>query len=117
MNVNHTEIFLLIATRPYGEQIAIRKDGSITIHDASMILRDQDGILAVLKAEGEYNRSGWGVSRYAGDDETIDGFVVDGIEGKVFDSDEAALVAAVAAFGLQAEDIEEIDRRIEAAAQ
>ncbi len=113
MNVNHTELFLLIATRPYGEQIAVRKDGSITIHDDSLILRDQDDIVAVLKAEGDYDRSGWGVSRYEGDDESIDGFVVDGIEGKVFDSDADALVAAVGEFGLRAEDIEELDRLID----
>ena len=114
--MNHTELFLILACRPYGEQIAIHQDGSITIHDANLILRDHDGIVAVLKAEGDYDRSGWGVSRYEGDDEALDGFTVKGIDGKVFDSDANALIAAVGEFGLRAEDIEEIDRRIAEAA-
>ena len=108
---NHTELFLILACRPQGEQVAIHKDGSITIHDTNLILRDQNDIVAVIKAEGDYDRSGWGVSRYEGDDEALDGFTVKRLDG-VFESDAAALVAAVSEFGLRAEDIDELDRRI-----
>lgn len=105
-----TELFLALATEPFGTQVAIHGDGRITIHDASLILTDED-VVAILKAEGDFDRSGWGIERYSGDDETLDGFVVNGLDG-VFDSDNKALEAAVAEFGLRAEDIDELERRV-----
>lgn len=112
--MNHTSFFFYWRRARMASK-SPSTNGSITIHDASLILRDQNDIVAVSKKQGRLRPQRLGVSRYEGDDEALDGFTVKGLEG-VFESDAAALVAAVDAFGLRAEDIEEIDRRIAEAA-
>ena len=108
MNLNHEELYLLIATRPHGEQIAIHRDGTLSIHDASAVLDDER--VAVLKAEGDFARADWGIEW----SEEQEGFVVDGLEG-VFETDSDALRAAVEEFGLTAEIIDRLDRQVEEA--
>jgi len=109
MNLNHEELYLLIATRPHGEQIAIHRDGTLSIHDLSAVL-DDERVVAVLRAEGDFCRPDWGIEW----SDEQEGFVVDGLEG-VFESDAEALRAAVAEFGLTAELVDELDRRVEEA--
>ena len=109
MNLNHEELYLLIATRPHGEQIAIHADGAISIHDASAVL-DDERVVAVLRAEGDFCRPDWGIEWSEEQAE----FTVDGLEG-VFESDAEALRAAVAEFGLTAEIIDRLDRQVEEA--
>lgn len=108
MNLNHAELYLLIATRPHGEQIAIHRDGTLSIHDASAVL-DDERVVAVLRAEGDFYRPDWGVEW----SEEQEGLVVENLEG-IFESDADALRAAVAEFGLTAEIIDDLDRQISA---
>lgn len=111
MNLNHAELYLLIATRPHGEQIAIHRDGTLSINDASAVL-DDERVVAVLRAEGDFCRSDWGVEW----SEEQEGFVVENLEG-IFESDADALRAAVAEFGLTAEIIDRLDRQVEEASE
>lgn len=107
-NLNYTALYLAICTRPSGEQIAIHADGTISVHDSSAVL-DDERVVAVLRAEGDFCRPDWGIEW----SEEQEGFTVDGLEG-VFESDAEALRAAVAEFGLTAEIIDRLDRQISA---
>ena len=107
MNLNHNELYLAICTRPSGEQIAIHRDGALSIHDSRAVL-DDARIVAVLRAEGNFDRADWGIEW-----SEQEGFTVDGLEG-VFETDDDALRAAVAEFGLTAEIIDDLDRQVRA---
>lgn len=108
-NLNHAELYMAICTRPHGEQIAIHRDGALSIHDSSAVL-DDERVVAVLKAEGDFDRADWGIEW----SEEQEGFVVDGLEG-YFETATDALCAAVSEFGLTAEIIDRLDRQIEEA--
>lgn len=107
MDINTKELYLTICCSPRGEQILIDADGEIHTIEASQSLRGfPEDWLYFGKAEGDFRRSEWGI-RW---DEEKNGFVAD-MDG-VFDSSEDALRAAVEAFGITAEDHDDLIDRV-----
>lgn len=111
---DHEEIYTAICTRPRGEKIAIHTDGSISYHDANarIVWNEDREPVAILTAEGDFDRSDWGIHR----DDEAGVWHVENMGGAWDDSDDA-LKAAVAEFGLPAEIQDKIDETVKAAAE
>jgi hypothetical protein len=110
----HTELYLALCIHPRGEQIAIHRDGTITYHDSGLRITWSENLepVAILHAEGDFDRSEWGIYR----NDEAGCWHVENMVGSWDDSDDA-LKAAVANFGLTAEIQDELDRRVIEAAQ
>lgn len=109
---NHEEIYIAICTHPRGEQIAIHTDGSISYHEANARIVWNEGRepVAILHAEGDFDRSEWGIHR----DDEAGCWHVENLDGSYDDSDDA-LKAAVAEFGLPAEFRDDLENQVAAA--
>jgi hypothetical protein len=111
---NHEEIYIATCTHPRGEQIAIHTDGSISYHEANARIIWNEGRepVAILTAEGDFDRSEWGIHR---DDEEGCWHVEN--MNEAWDDSDDALKAAIAEFGLPAEFQADLDRRVQEAAE
>ena len=110
MTLNAKEFFLLDATSPVGSQILVSPDDRVFARDASIAVSDlPDGWVFVKRAEGDFDRSAWGIGQP--EPETWGVIDVD-TEGewypKRFGCPEDALEYAMDLFGLPAEIQDEI---------
>jgi hypothetical protein len=104
-----TALYLAITTEPFGAQIFIDSQGNVHTVDASLSHRGLlEDWLYFGRAEGDFDRTDWGI----GWNETFGGYTVRDMDG-VFETANDALRAAVAEFGITAEQHDDLIRRVD----
>lgn len=91
------QLYVALCTEPSGTRLFVDSQGAVHAAEGSTSLRGlPDDWLYFGPAEGDFLHDDWGISREG------EGFVVAGLHGR-FEDRQAALQAAVEAFGLPAE--------------
>lgn len=114
-DINTTELYLADCTSPSGSLLMIDPDGDIQVLDSSASLRGYDDWVYLWRAEGDYDRTAWGVEW----DDDAGCYIVRDADGEIVssghDDDSEALQSAVRIFGLPAEIHDELLQRCTAA--
>jgi hypothetical protein len=106
-NVDTDKLYVAVCTLNSENNIFISDDGSIQ-HASHTITVPGDDRLFLCRAEGDFDRSEWGIEF----DKDTGGFTVNGLDG-IFEDSDSALEAAVSEFGIPAEIHDDLIEKIE----